>query len=435
MPRSAPPNTPGAPSVVLGLRANLPQFALLVVINMLVGGMVGVQRTIVPLIGEREFGLASVALVGSFIAGFGLTKAAANLFAGPLADRFGRRRVLIAGWVVGLPVPVLIMWAPYWEWVVAANILLGVNQGLAWSMTVNMKIDLVGPRRRGLALGLNEFAGYVAVGATAWATGVIAARAGLRPEPLYLGVAYGVAGLLLSVALVRDTGAHVAAESAAAGVGVGAPPMPRGRVFALATWGDRTLFGAAQAGFASNLNDGVVWAMLPLLLAQRGLGLAQIGLVAGLYPLVWGLGQLATGALSDRIGRKPLVVGGMIVQGAALLVLGGAPEGAATGGPADPASELARALTGAALLGLGTAMAYPTLLAAVGDVAAPAWRARALAVYRFWRDLGFVVGVVACGIVADAAGLAWAVHAAGAATLLSGAVAWAVLRETRPRST
>ncbi len=408
-------------AIALGLRHNLRQFTLLVVINILVGGMVGLQRTLVPLIGEQEFRIASAALVGSFIVSFGLTKALANLVSGPLADRVGRKRILIAGWLAGLPVPFLIISAPSWGWIVAANILLGLNQGLAWSMTVNMKIDLVGPRRRGMALGLNEFAGYTAVGATAWITGLIGARYGLRPAPFYLGIAYAVAGLALSALLVRDTRGHVDLESKHAA----SDRVPFSRVFALATWRDRDLFAVSQAGFVNNLNDGVVWGILPLLLKARGLSVGQIGLVAGLYPLSWGLGQLITGWWSDRIGRKPLIVGGMVLQGAALAIVGwGGPDG----------SALAVALVGSLLLGLGTAMVYPTLLAAVGDVAAPSWRARALAVYRFWRDLGFAAGALGCGLIADALGMDRAVYAAAIVTAASGLLALGAMRETN-RST
>jgi MFS family permease len=415
-------------SVRLGLRANLPQFALLVVINFFVGGMVGLQRALVPLIGEREFRIASASLVASFIVSFGLTKAAANLVSGPLADRFGRKRVLIAGWLLGLPVSLVIIAAPRWEWIVAANVLLGLSQGLAWSMTVNMKIDLVGPARRGLALGLNEFAGYTAVGCTAWVTGLMAARYGLRPAPFYLGVGYAAAGLLLSLLAVRDTRGHVDLEAAAAPGGGKAPSFQK--VFARTTWADRDLFAVSQAGLINNLNDGVVWGLLPLLLAQRGLSVSRIGLVAGAYPLIWGLGQLLTGGLSDRIGRKPLIVWGMVIQAGALAVLASRPCSDAQ----DDGSwrTLLIALAGAALLGIGTAMVYPTLLAAVGDAAAPTWRARALAVYRFWRDMGFVAGALGCGLIADAWGLSWAVHAAGALTLLSGLVAAGALRETAP---
>ncbi len=405
-------------TVSLGLRANLPQFTLLVIVNIMVGGMVGLQRAVVPLIGQHEFHLASAAAIGSFIISFGLTKAAANLISGWLADRFGRKRVLILGWLIGLPVPLMIIAAPSWNWIVAANILLGLSQGLAWSMTVNMKIDLVGPARRGLALGLNEFAGYTAVGGTAWITGLIASSYGLRPAPFYLGIGYAAAGLLLSLIAVRDTGAHVKLEmrSARAHDAHGFP-----RVFALATWKNRDLFAVSQAGFVNNFNDGVAWGILPLLLESRHLSVARIGLIAGLYPLSWGLGQLVTGWLSDRVGRKPLIVWGMCLQGVALVFIA-----------LGDTRPFAVAFSGALLLGLGTAMVYPTLLAAVGDVAHASWRARALAVYRFWRDLGFAAGALTCGLIADALGLNWAIHAAGVLTFISGLIAWRAMRETRP---
>lgn len=411
--------------VRLGLRANLPQFALLVVINAFVGGVVGLQRTVVPLLGERVFHLSSAAFVTSFIASFGLVKALANLASGDLADRFGRRRVLILGWLVGVPVPFILMWAPNWSWIVLGNALLGVNQGLAWSMTVVMKVDLVGPRRRGLALGLNEFAGYAAVGVTAWASGLIAARWGLRPQPFYLGVAYVVIGLALSVLLARDTRAHAAHEARAHpgdrdGDGHGSVTAPSfGRVFALTSFRSRDLFAASQAGLVNNLNDGLAWGLLPLLFAARGLGVERIGVAAGVYPLVWGVGQLATGALSDRVGRKPLIVAGMCVQGGALAVI-------ASGAPTAWTS----ALLGSALLGVGTAMVYPTLLATVGDAAHPLWRARALSVYRFWRDLGYAVGALGAGALADAVGIGGAVYGVAALTVLSGVVVWAAMGET-----
>ena len=401
----------------LGLRANLGQFSLLVAINALVGGMVGLQRTIVPLLGEREFGVASAALATSFIISFGLTKALANLVSGPLADRRGRKFTLILGWLLGLPVPFILIGATRLEHIVAANILLGLNQGLAWSMTVNMKIDLVGPARRGLALGLNECAGYLAVGLTAWLTGLIAARSGLRPEPFYLGIAYATLGLALSVSLVRDTSRHVEQEARAHATPA-APPLSFGRVFAIVSWRDRNLFAVSQAGFVNNLNDGVVWGVLPLLLAARGLRLTDIGLITGAYPLIWGLAQLYTGHLSDRIGRKPLIVSGMITQAAGLALIAARTDRA-----------FISALCGSVLLGVGTAMVYPVLLAAVGDAAHPSWRARALSVYRFWRDLGFAAGALMAGLIADRLGLAASIHAAAALTLASGLLAWAALRE------
>ena len=411
----------GAGQVRLGLRQNWPQFALLVLVNAFVGGMVGLERAVVPLLGSQTFGLTAELAIFSFIVAFGITKAVVNLAAGALTARYARKTLLVAGWVAGLPVPVLLAYAPAWAWVVVANLLLGINQGLAWSMTVNMKIDLVGPRRRGLAMGFNEAAGYVAVGVTALATGYLAATYGLRPVPELLGTVYAVAGLALSVFAVRDTAAHVAAEAAAHRGQPEPPPRPR-RVFAETSWRNRSLFGASQAGLATNLNDGLTWGVFPLLFASHGLGLAAIGLVKGLYPLLWGIGQLATGHLADRYGRKPLIVGGMLTQAAAfpvaLLLL---------------TWPLVAGLASAVLLGVGTAMAYPALLAAVSDHTHPTWRAPALGVYRFWRDLGYAVGALAAGVIATASGLPATVVAGGAITLASAVLAWATFADRDPR--
>ena len=412
-------------TVRLGLRANWPQFTLLVVVNMFVGGMVGLERTTTSLIGTRVFHLAGYLAVFSFIVAFGLTKALTNLAAGPLTARHTRKTLLIAGWAVGLPVPFLLAYAPAWGWIVAANVLLGVNQGLAWSMTVNMKIDLVGPRNRGLAMGLNEAAGYLAVGATALATGYLAAEHGLRPVPELLGVAYAVIGLALSVFLVRDTAAHVAAEAAEHPEPAGSPaagPHAFRAIFAETTWRNRSLRGASQAGLVSNLNDGLTWGVFPLLFARLGLGLAAIGLIKGLYPLVWGAGQLITGRLSDRLGRKPMIVAGMLVQAAAF--------------PAAlmfPGHPLAAGIISAVLLGAGTAMVYPALIAAVADHTHPHWRAQGLGVYRFWRDLGYALGAVAAGLLATAFGLSPTVLAGGVLTLISGLLAARWITGTAPR--
>ena len=406
----------GAPAPVrLGLAANWPQFTLLVVVNAFVGGMVGLERTTTSLVGTRVFHLTGYLAVFSFIVAFGVTKALTNLAAGPLTARHTRKSLLVAGWAAGLPVPFLLAWAPAWGWIVAANVLLGVNQGLAWSMTVNMKIDLVGPRGRGLALGFNEAAGYMAVGATALVTGYLAATYGLRPVPELIGVAYAGAGLALSVLVVRDTAAHVAAETAAYPGPGGKTPATRkpfSTIFMDTTWRNRSLRGASQAGLVNNLNDGLTWGVFPLLFASRGLGLAAIGLIKGVYPLLWGAGQLLTGYLSDRIGRKPLIVGGMLVQAAAF--------------PAAltlPSRPLVAGLASAVLLGAGTAMVYPALIAAVADHTHPSWRAQGLGVYRFWRDLGYAAGAVIAGLVAGAFGLSAAVAAGGALTLCSGLLA------------
>jgi MFS family permease len=406
----------------LGLRANWQQFALLVVVNAFVGGMVGLERSVVPLIAEQDFGLVSRTIILSFIVSFGLVKALANLAAGGLGDRLGRKRLLVAGWLVGLPVPWLIMWAPSWGWIVLANVLLGINQGLCWSTTVIMKIDLVGPRQRGLAMGLNEFAGYLAVSLSALATGYLAATYALRPQPFYLGVAFALLGLFLSAAFVQDTHAHAreeARQAAPAGSTGHRGKLPFAQVLLLTSWKDRALFAASQAGMVNNLNDGMVWGLLPLFLAGGGLSLERVAIVAAVYPGVWGVGQLLTGALSDRWGRKWLIAGGLWVQAAGIAMV-----------------VLARGFGGwvmaAALMGLGTALVYPTLLAAVGDVAHPEWRASAVGVYRLWRDGGYAVGALLSGLLADALGLSWAIAAIAGLTALSGGVVAGVMYETLP---
>jgi MFS family permease len=399
----------------LGLRANIAQFALLVLINAFVGGMVGIERSILPALAEQEFGLAERTAILSFIAVFGVTKAISNYLAGRLGDRWGRKPVLVAGWIIAAPVPFLLMWAPNWNWIVVANLFLGISQGLTWSTAVIMKIDLAGPRRRGLAMGLNEFAGYVAVALAAWLTGYVAARHGLRPEPFYIGVALVAFGLTLSVLAVRETRGH--AESEAKLVAEKAERPSESEIFHRTTWRDRDLSAASQAGLVNNLNDGLAWGLFPLIFAAAGLGLNDIGLLAATYPAVWGVAQLVTGPLSDRIGRKWLIAGGMWVQAAGILVIA-------------LASSMAAFATGAALLGLGTAMVYPTLLAAVGDVAHPSWRASAVGVYRLWRDLGYAFGALIAGLVADALGLSAAALAVSVLTLGSGIVVAVRLRET-----
>jgi MFS family permease len=404
-----------AASVALGLRANWRQFALLVLINAFVGGMVGIERTVVPLIGAEEFGVTSTTLVVSFIVSFGVVKALANLVSGQLADQWGRKRVLILGWLFGLPVPLIILWAPSWAWIVAANALLGVSQGLAWSMTVIMKIDLVGPKSRGLAVGLNEFAGYLAVGLTAFATGYIAAQHGLRPAPIYLGLGYAVIGTALSVLLVRDTRAHVRLEARASSEAV--VPISFGEVFALTSWRRRNLFAASQAGLVNNLNDGMSWGIFPLFFAAYGLGVERIGLLKAVYPAIWGVLQVATGPLSDRWGRKGLIVAGMWVQAGGLLLT------AVT-------RDFGYWLAGSVLLGVGTAMVYPSLIAAVSDASHPTWRARSLSVYRFWRDLGYAVGALSAGIIADLFGFSWAIASIAVLTFLSGAIVAVAMRRS-----
>ena len=393
--------------VRLGLRENLPQFTLLVVINALVGGMVGQERTVLPLLAERTFGLTAVAASSSFVIAFGASKALTNLATGALMDRTGRKPILVAGWLLGVPVPFLLMWAPSWGWVLFANVLLGINQGMTWSTTVVMKIDLVGPERRGLALGLNEAAGYGAVSLTALLSGAIAARYGLRPEPFFLGVAFVVLGLGLSAGLVRETKDHVRHEAASAGVGGSTESFAT--VFATSTWRHPTLSSASQAGLVNNAVDGLAWGILPLLFAAHGLSVARIGILVALYPGVWCIGQLFTGAWSDAVGRKPLIVAGMLVQAAALALM------AATSGFVVWA-------IGSALIGAGTALVYPTLIAAVGDVAHPASRATVVGVYRFWRDTGYVVGGLLGGVIADAFDLRAAVYAIAALSAISGIV-------------
>lgn len=407
--------------VRLGLRENLAQFALLVLVNACVGGMVGMERSILPHIAEQDFRLAAKAAVLSFIVVFGVTKALTNWFAGRLSDRFGRKHVLVAGWLVAAPVPFVLMWAPTWSWVLAANALLGVSQGLTWSTTVIMKIDLVGPRQRGLAMGINEFAGYLAVAASALATGYIATHAGLRPEPFLLGVAFVVIGLALSVIVVRDTTDHVAAEVALHDDPAAGEALTSREVFLRTTLTDRNLASATQAGLVNNLNDGVAWGLFPLVFAAAGMDLAQVGTLAAAYPAAWGIVQLATGAWSDRVGRKWLIAAGMWVQSAGIAVV-------------TVATGFAGFLAGAIVLGVGTAMVYPTLLAVVGDVAHPGWRASSVGVYRFWRDLGYAFGALFAGIVADTLGVAAAMWMVAALTAASGAVVATRMTETRSRN-
>jgi MFS family permease len=414
MTETPPASRPEGSRVRLGLRENWRQFALLILINAFVGGMVGIERTVVPLIGSEEFGIASTTIVVSFIVSFGVVKALANLVSGQLADTWGRKRVLVLGWLVGLPVPFIIVWAPSWGWIIAANALLGINQGLAWSMTVIMKVDLVGPKSRGLAVGLNEFAGYLAVGVTAFLTGYLASRYGLRPVPIYLGIGYAVLGALLSIMLVRDTRDHVRLE--VAGSSKQSTPMSFREIFLLTSFRDRNLFAASQAGLVNNLNDGMSWGIFPLFFAAFGLGVERIGILKAVYPATWGILQIATGPLSDRWGRKGLIVAGMWIQSAGLFLT------AAT-------RQFEWWLVGSLFLGLGTAMVYPSLIAAVSDASHPSWRARALSVYRFWRDLGYAIGALSAGIIADIFGMAWAIGSIAALTFLSGAIVAFVMHE------
>jgi len=395
------------PRVELGLRENLAQFGLLVAINAFVGAMVGLERSTLPLIGQADFGLASKAAVLSFIVAFGLAKALTNLGAGALAQRLGRRRLLIAGWAIALPVPLLIGVAPSWGWIVAANVLLGINQGLAWSMTVVMKIDLVGSERRGFALGLNEAAGYGGVAVAAAASGWLAAE--LAPRDMLVAAGAGIAliALVLSAVLVRDTAAHVALEQRQHPGSDEHLPALR-EAFADASWRVPALRSCSQAGHVNNLNDALAWGLVPLFLAAHGASVGEVGLVAGIYPAVWGLGQIWTGHWSDRIGRKPLIVGGMLLQAGALVVL------------ALSDGRVAVAALAATLLGIGTALVYPTLIAAVSDSVAPVARAPAVGIYRFWRDMGYVAGGLLAGAVADALGYSGAIAIVAALTAVSG---------------
>jgi MFS family permease len=410
-----------APAVAFGLRANWRQFWLLVLVNAFVGAMVGLERTVLPLLAQAEFGLASKSAVLSFIATFGVVKAFTNFFAGRLSDIYGRRHVLLAGWLVALPVPFLLIWAPSWSWIVFANVLLGLNQGLAWSTTVIMKMDLVGPDQRGLAMGLNEFAGYLAVALAALGTGYVAQAYGLRPEPFYLGIACAAAGLAITALLVRETRHHAALEAtnfpSRFEVAGRRADLSTREIFARASWRDPALSSASQAGMVNNLNDGVAWGLFPLFFAAAGLDLARIGILSFIYPAVWGLLQLWTGALSDRWGRKRLIAGGMLVQSGSLaaiaLLRGFWPWAGA-----------------AALLGVGTAMVYPTLLASVGDVAHPRWRASAVGVYRLWRDSGYAVGALLAGALADLFGMAWSIGGVALLTFASGLLVVVRMPET-----
>ena len=407
-------------TIRLGLRENLAQFSLLVVVNAFVGAMIGMERSILPAIGEQEFQLTARTAVLSFIVVFGVTKALTNYLAGRLSDRLGRKQVLVAGWLVAAPVPFLLMWAPSWNWVLFANVLLGVSQGLTWSTTVIMKIDLAGAKNRGLAMGLNEFAGYFAVAASALATGWIAARYGLRPQPFYLGIGFVAAGLGLSSFVVRETKHHVAHESKLHGELPAESEPGQREIFWRTSLFDRNLSSVSQAGLVNNLNDGMAWGLFPLFFTAARMNIEQIGTLAAIYPATWGLVQLFTGAWSDRVGRKWLIAAGMWVQaiGIGVVIVSGGFAGFAMGG---------------ALLGVGTAMVYPTLLAAIGDVAHPSWRASSVGVYRLWRDLGYAIGALLAGAVADALGLAAAMWVIAALTFVSGLVVAFRMTETLRR--
>ena len=387
----------------LGLKENFGQFSLLVLVNALVGATIGLERSIIPEIATLDFQIEAKTAILSFIAVFGFSKAITNYIAGALSEHWGRKPVLILGWLVGIPVPLLLIFAPSWTWILWANVLLGVSQGLTWSTTVIMKIDLVGPKQRGLAMGLNEFAGYLALAASALTTSYLASHYGLRPTPFYLGIFYVLLGLIISGTLIRETIGHAKLEANGAPV----PEFSSKEVFLKTTFQDRNLSSITQAGLVNNLNDGMAWGLFPILFASKGLSIEQIGWLAAIYPGVWGLGQLYTGYVSDFVGRKWLIVAGMAVQAAGIAVIA-------------VSSKFTGFLCGAILLGIGTAMVYPTLLAAIGDVAHPSWRARSVGVYRFWRDLGYAVGAVVAGITADTFGVASAVWFVASITFLSG---------------
>jgi len=407
----------GASPPSLGLRANAAQFTLLVAVNALVGGMLGQERTVLPLLATDVFGLSSYSAALTYIMAFGVAKAATNYFAGTWSERYGRKPVLVVGWLIAAPVPLLLIWAPWWWVVVAANVLLGISQGLTWSVTVIMKIDLVGPERRGLAMGLNESAGYLAVAFTALLSGHIAAESGLRPEPFFLGIAYAALGFGLSTLVVRETKGHAAHESL---LQPGESRVSDREAFLATSFREPALSSASQAGLVNNLNDGLAWGLFPVLFASAGLSLSQVGWLVALYPAVWGLAQLATGALSDRWGRKHLIAFGMFTQAGALALTAGA-------------SGFGIWALAAVLLGVGTAMVYPTLLASIGDVAHPAWRARAIGTYRLWRDAGFAVGALLTGLLADGLGVRAAVWMVAALTAGSGLLVMARMYETLPR--
>lgn len=405
--------------ISLGLRENWQQFSLLVLVNMMVGGMVGLERTVVPLVGTEEFHIQSDVVVFSFIIAFGVVKAFTNLISGVLADKYTRKKVLIWGWLLGLPVPFLLAFAPSWNWILFANVLLGISQGLAWSMTVNMKIDLVGKKSRGLAMGLNEAAGYGAVGLTALLTGYLASHYGLRPQPFYIGIAYTLVGLLLSIFVIQDTRKFAQLEARQVSTDESAHKSNLWWVFKETSFKNKNLFSISQAGLINNLNDGMSWGVFPLLFTSMGVGLEGIGWIKAVYPVVWGVGQIVTGPLADKIGRKPLIVWGMFVQVIGHIVIG-----------FEWFEPLTSGLMGSVLLGIGTAMVYPALLAAVSDTANPNWRASSLGVYRFWRDMGYAIGALMAGIVGNFFGLEWAVHIAGIITLISGIIVWIKMKET-----
>ncbi|OJJ23130.1 MFS transporter [marine bacterium AO1-C] len=389
--------------VKLGLRENWKQFTLLVVVNAFVGGMVGLERSILPKIAAQEFDLAVKTSILSFIVVFGITKAVTNYFAGALANKYGRKKLLLLGWLIALPIPWILMSAQSWNWIIVANVLLGVNQGLAWSSTVVMKIDLVGEKDRGLAMGFNEFAGYIAVALVAFITSWVAGEYGLRPYPFYLGIGLSVLGLIISTFLVKDTIHHVSKEGTKSNV-----PLLK-NVFWQTTWTDPNLGSVSQAGLVNNLNDGMVWGIFPLLLASKKFSIEQIGLLVAIYPGVWGIGQLFTGKMADRYPKKQMLFVGMLLQAVALLLF-------------YWANTFTYYAFLAAVLGWGTAMVYPTFLAAVAENTHPADRAKSIGIFRLWRDLGYAIGAILTGIVADILNIEASIVLIGGLTLVSALV-------------
>jgi MFS family permease len=389
----------------LGLRENWQQFSLLVIINAFVGGMVGLERTILPQIAEEEFAIAGKTAILSFIIVFGIVKAITNYYSGTLANRFGRKNLLVTGWIFGLPIPFILMYAPDWNWVILANVLLGINQGLAWSSTVLMKIDLVGEKQRGFAMGLNEFAGYLSVAIVAFLTGWIASRYGLRPYPFYIGIGLAVAGILGSVFFIKDTRHHVAKETAT-------NRIPRLKnIFWETTWKDRNLGSVTQAGLVNNLNDGMVWGILPIVLISKGFSLEQTGLITAVYPAVWGMGQLITGKMADKYCKKNLLYSGMLLQGVAIILM-------------IWAATMWQYVIIAAILGWGTAMVYPTFLATVAEHTNPYDRAHSIGIFRLWRDLGYAIGAILTGIIADLLNVNFSILFIGILTLCSAGIIW-----------
>ena len=412
----------------LGLRPNLNQFLILVLVNAFVGSMIGLEQTVVPLIGANEFGIQSNALVVSFIASFGLVKAILNLFAGKISDKWGRKNVLILGWLFGIPVPIILLLAQDWNWIIIANVFLGINQGLAWSMTVNMKIDLVGKEKRGFALGFNEFSGYFAVAVVGFVTGYLAAIYGLKPYPFYLGIVFAIAGFLISWLIVKDTKKftlleienHDALVSENKDKHETKGDLSFRRVFIQTSWKNRSLLAISQAGLVNNLIFGVSWGLFTLYFSSFALTTNDIGLLKALHPGIWGILQLVTGSLSDKVGRKILIFPGMFIQSIGIWII--------LYSQAFPGW-----VTGMSLLGVGTAMVYPSLLAAISDIAHPSWRATSLGVYRFWRDIGFVFGAIGIGFISDLFNMFIAIQVVAWIGLASGIVVVFLMKETKNR--